>query len=402
MKSQDPSINVRTIVSETIYQSNQINHKLDHLNLIPITNNEMREIFTDNESFEHITILLGDRLLSQNQENHFAKLIKEKLDGYEPDITYSIYVLPMIKDIFPNALCLRTESALFSRPPFMRTIFFTNHDSISTSFLSEHAHEIRNFQITKEQENIIINFKKQLIQLIEDRSPIKNEIEKVKRKFKKLILFPLTYIGEEEDDTYANELDYFFKIMDTIPSDIGVIVTQHDQFQSLLTSELLPSIKSKYPNFIFFENLNNFKVGSSSLFFFNHVDAIIAFHSTVGAQSLIWDIRIISTFKDYHDWCKDADIIEDMTEILEKAYTPKHNILYWYLTHYTVFSRRFTNGEWLYNYFSTKLDKFRKDGMTFDYYTQQEDIEELTNYILQYVSSYDHPTFPKKNIAIKN
>ena len=40
--------------------------------------------------------------------------------------------------------------------------------------------------------------------------------------------------------------------------------------------------------------------------------------------------------------------------------------------------------------------------MTFDYYTQQEDIEELTNYILQYVSSYDHPTFPKKNIAIKN
>ena len=39
--------------------------------------------------------------------------------------------------------------------------------------------------------------------------------------------------------------------------------------------------------------------------------------------------------------------------------------------------------------------------MTFDYYTQQKDIEELTKYILQYISNYDHYFFAKKSDLVK-
>lgn len=400
MKKSGANITVKTILPEATYIKNQESNILSDLNPIPFSIKEIKEIFGHNTEFEklHTKTYKGD--FTETEKEKLNNLILSKLDGYNPDIiiTYPIGET-IFKSIFPKSLILTAENSIFSRPPFPRTLQYDPMD-LFNSFVNKYKEEINNFPITESQNECIEDLKRNIVNITNKYNPALTVIEKYKSKFKYLVLAPLTSIEDvyKDETVFSNDFDYLYHIMENIPEDIGVIVTQHDFEKGLLNKEILPYFKTKYKNLIFIEELNNLLYGSSSLNFYNSVDAIITTVTMTGINSIFWDKKIISLSTTYNDWICDKKDLTNLEEFLAQPKKNKNNLIFWYLTHYPLFVRKFTDGKWLFNYFSNKLKKFNEEGITFEYFEPIEDIEDLTKYILNHITKFYEVNYaPKPN-----
>ena len=130
-----------------------------------------------------------------------------------------------------------------------------------------------------------------------------------------------------------------------------------------------------------------------------YCDAIINMHTMTGTQALLWDLKIISLDKRYSKWFCDKQGLDNLEEFLAQPTPDKDGLIYWYLTHFTVFEKNFNEPGFYYHFFKTKLEKFRKQGITFELYEQINDFDALATYILNYVKSYLCHAF-KRQFAI--
>ena len=390
LKDAGKSVDIKTIVSEVTYVRNKKSKVIDELNLIPISEEENRQIYGEILSANDKCGYNYFKNLPDNVIDKIKNLIYGKLNNFIPHIVI-VYGLnkEIYEKIFPDSLVLIYENAIFSRPPFPRTLYFDPFLHIET-FMHKFCDKISSLKLSNYENACIENLKKSVVELIDENNPIKKDIIKLKKKYKYLVLLPLCSLGSnlENETIFCSDYDYLSYVMERIPQNIGVIVTQHDYEKGLLNPYMLEYFRAKYNNLIFFDKVNNLEYGSSSLNFFKYVDVIINNHSMTGVQSLLWDKKIITTCRDYNDWYADKKGVENIEEFLMQPCRDKNNIIYWYITHYCLFLRRFTDGNWMYNYLVDKLEKFRKDGITFDYYNKIEDIDELSEYIIDYVKNY--------------
>jgi len=176
-------------------------------------------------------------------------------------------------------------------------------------------------------------------------------------------------------------------ILNNISNDIGLIITFHDQVGSQLNHKIIKTLQQKYKNLIYFPVSNNSYI-SQSLNYFEYCDAIINMHTMTGTQAMLWDLKVISLDKNYSKSFCDKQGLENIEKFLSEPKKDNSSFLYWYLTHFCVFKKNFDKPDWYYNYFKTKLKKYRKDGITFDFYEQIEDFDEIANYVLDCVQTY--------------
>ena len=62
-------------------------------------------------------------------------------------------------------------------------------------------------------------------------------------------------------------------------------------------------------------------------------------------------------------------------------------LVYWLLTHFTVFDYRFDDADWYYRYFEDKLMRYRSHGVTLDLYSQVETWDRAASGILDTIKS---------------
>lgn len=356
------------------------------LNIIPITDKEIREAFKAHSSFHDIREEAFINDLNLEQKEYLKSLIKGKLGGWEPDVIICFPIAyRFLSYIYPQALVLEQENAIFSRPPFMRTLFYDPCFDSGVYFFNKYIDEIKNFKITKEQEEQVQYLKNRIKEIIHENNPLTSIIDIYKKKFDKLVLLPLTCFRPLSDFyEFADDYDLLSHVMENVPENIGVFVTQHD-VGGFLTEQYLAYFRGKYKNFIFLNDLHKEGYKSASLNLFEYVDAILNPVSATGFMGLLWDTKIISMANNINDWIKDGQGVKSLVEVLERPPINKNNIIYWYLTHYAVFGKRFGEEDWLYNYFKNRIEKFKTDGITFDYYEQNENIEELSKYIIEHL-----------------
>lgn len=388
LKNKD--VEIKTIVPEIAYLQNLKYHHIDELSPISFNEDYIQEIFSEALSLKEIYLKIFNNQLSTNEHISFQEKIYNILPkNWKPDIVldYPIHN-PLLQKAFPNALHLLVENGLFSRPPFdnLRTLRFEPIHFLN-GFLNKFKLEINNFKITKKQKDILTEFKKKLRQIIEQNNPKREILKKLKTQYKYLILCPIPTDNIYNETKYNDQYFYLLNLLKKIPKDIGVIITFHDNVISELRLELINTLKDKYPNLIHFKVENNIHT-SQSLNYFEYCDAIVNMHTMTGTLSLLWDLKVISLDKNYsHSFC-DKRGLDNIAEFLAQPKQDKSAFLYWYLTHFMVYQKNFNTDNWYYNYFKTKLDKYKKGGIKFDFYEQLEDIESLADYICQQVSSY--------------
>lgn len=422
LKHQD--VEIKTIVPEITYEQYLKYNKMENLpvspdkfknmsdlNFIPLTDKELKKTFDPNSSFHDIYEKIFADDLDSKQRDYFSKLLKDKLGDWVPDIIIEFPVYAkFLSSVYPSALNLLEENAIFSRYPFMRTMYYDPCGAFGYNFLNKFKDEIKNFKITEAQVKQVQDLKDNVVKIIDENNPFAELLKEYKNKYKKLVLLPLCGtipIGDEYN--FKNDYNLLSYVLENVPEDIGVFVTQHGD-GGFLNDRYLEYFRNKYKNFIYIKELHVHQYHSASVNLFNCVDAIINPISATGIMGLLWDKKIISVSNYFNDWMKDAQGVENIKEILNQPNENKNNIIYWYLTHYAVFEKRYSENDWLYNYFSKRIDKFQKEGITFDYYEQNEDIAELSEYIINHLETvYNPPTpiaysanFLQKIFSVKN
>ncbi|MBR4683454.1 MAG: hypothetical protein IKO95_01355, partial [Spirochaetia bacterium] len=270
---------------------------------------------------------------------------------------------------------------IFSRYPLPPSIYFDPIGSIKMSFLNTFADNIKNYPITEKDNQKVEEFKKKITSMLSKTLDVSHLIEPYKKRFRKIILCPLVGVFYSEGMCpFADDHAVVHYVMKHVAPDIGVVFTVHPGPKTISMSEIC-YYQEKYPNFIYIEELTEFLMPSAALF--PYVDAMINFTSLTGTMALLWDLPIISLYGHYNDWMKDCGSLDDLETVLTNPITNKNNRIYWYFTHFAIFENRFDDGKFYKQYFEKKLEKFNKKGITFDFYEQNEDFEEVSNYIIK-------------------
>ena len=392
----------RFLLNEENFVWNLENHSLDRLSPVVLTKKE-RHFIT--QSVYNAEAYYGINGLNDAEENRLKNVIHNKLGDWIPDIIMSQGIASCRKiwqNIYPKALCLTQENAIFSRPPYPRTLCYDPIGINKGSFLTAFSEDIKSVSIDENQRKNVENFKKQLVTLLESNSTVSEQIIKETKKFRKTVLLPLTgnflpyYVGESK---YRNSFDLLEYVLKNVPRDVGVFVTEADQ-GGILDDENYAYFHQKYPNFIFMKKANIKGFNAASLHFLPYVDAVINEYSKTGITALLYDKPVISLADPSNDLIKDGNI-EDLEKVLSAPVRNKDNILYWCFTHYVVFQKDFEKENFLRNFLKTKLEKFRDHGIGFDFYEQINDFDDVTNYVLDCVKNYYAPKVepPKQNIV---
>ncbi|MDR2436661.1 MAG: hypothetical protein LBD17_01120 [Endomicrobium sp.] len=410
MLKDGQDVEVKTLLPESAYWHNQKHHNLDNLNIIPVFDNEYLDLFSENLTFGEIEKKIYENDLSIEEKNNYKNLIFKKTGSdWKPDIIIShmppeLSGVAILSDIFPDALAMGTDNGVFSRPPFMRSLFYAPY-SPTGPFMFRYKEEINDFKLSVKQNEIIEELKQSIVKIVDANTPdqYKEFSKNIRNKFDKVVLLPMYIQRPSREDNVL----CFKRVMEKIPKNIGVIFTSHDDLgYDDLNLKIRMYYQQSYKNlFYYFEEDNLFK--SSSLPFFHQVDAVINNNTLTGLQACIWGKKIISMESPNNSaYFSDKIGLDNIEDFLDTTARNKNRMLYWYLTHYIILEKRLNDGKWLFKYFQEKLEHFKKNGITFDFYGQNEDISELSQYILNYIKDYyrnsSKPIKNKYQIQIEN
>ena len=279
-------IDVRFILPEKLFLKNQQEkiHNLDMLHPISLTKNEYNFIFQNpflsyHQKYKKLYI----DGLNQFEQARLNQIVKEKLGDWSPDIIISQgweVCSKILQNLYPNILCLNQENAFSSRPPFPRALAY-DYDGPFFNFMTRFPKQIKAFKISKADDALINQFKSELQRILIDNSVYPPELMQFKKKFKKLILFPLVSTYHDSffpDLPYLNDFDLLEFVFSKVPSDIGIVVSEHPA-GGILSDETLLYFQKKYPNFM--------KGTDLSINYFPYVDAVLNTTSKTGLFSLL-------------------------------------------------------------------------------------------------------------------
>lgn len=255
----------RIVISETIYY--QLDEEtLARINPIVIFDKELRDIF-DNKFISHNEVIekfyYGD--LTEKNLQDLKALYYQKLEGFEPDIVMQFeYRNKSYDTIFPNAFKLTFQGGLFKRGLGPETYIIDPCGSFKDSSLNIFSEEINNFQITERENGIIENFKRRINSLIkENTSFVGSVLAPYREKFDYLVLLPLqisNHFGFDTEIGFKTQYDYLEYVLDNVPENVGVIVTEHDHGRFLEEGTFgkggfLQWFENKYKNLLYIKEL---------------------------------------------------------------------------------------------------------------------------------------------------
>lgn len=380
----------RTILPETAYYARSAFPVLDEISPETISEAELKGVFGQKTLLE-ISEAVHLDCMTRSERDALKGLVRSRLGDWRPDLVFTFYFTAnFLKEMFPEALVLSHESAVFSRFPFPRTIYYDPCGNLRHSFPNKFHKELSSLEIDAEADKKIELFKKRLREKISADNPYAGIITEHAHKFSKNVLLPLQYSGVHAVDTetdFKTQYEYVRHVMDSMPRDVGVFVTQHG-FRPALDPRMLHFFREKYPNFIYLPELHStpdFSGGlfiSPSLFLFQYVDAVINISSATAIMAMLWDNRIISMAKHFNDWMKDAQGLDNIEATLSTPAKNKNAVIQWYLSNYILFDKFYLDGKWLLEYFSGKLAEFREHGIRFEYFGKNAEPDEIFEYIL--------------------
>lgn len=403
-------IECKSLLDEESFLENEKKHILDIFNPVILNKDSVKYIFNKSDlSFHDLHIKTNLNKLTPEESKRLKEVYTSIFGEWKPDIILCqgfINSKNIWGDIFPKALCIIQENAVFSRHPFKRTISYDSIGMVPVNFMITYKEDIKNFKITPEQNLKVEKFKKDFRKIFNTNSLVDKEMKIYKRRFKKNVLIPLVGTNGNmlfKDSIFEKDRDIVRYVMENIPKDVGVVVTRHPYSNDFNDNDI-EYFRNKYENFIFIQKTNNIGDVPISLNYYKHVDAVLNVTSKVGIEAgLIYDKPIISLARQYNNLIKDGDDVRDVKNIIKKRKKiNKNNILYWYLTHYITYEQSFD--EKLYSIITKMLEKYRKNGIDFNFYEQNYTMDEAYDYVIKPVKEWYnyHTCLESLKIRISN
>lgn len=250
-----------------------------------------------------------------NDIKFFNKLIKKSLPkNFIPDIIICWESpVPFMKEIFPDAKVFSQTPGFFSRAPFPAMI------SMNPGILNSYIPATPYPQDMLINESIFLdNYRLHERHFLSTVFPLKKILDGARRKFSGLFLFPLqpeNYFMIDACIEHQNQYEIIQEILCTIPKEYSLIVTNYvskDIQSNVISLSEANFLKTKFPNFIYDERLNN--IYSSSQFIVPEVDGIITISSSVGLQAAFWKKPLLVYGKNHITPFQTANSIEELLD----------------------------------------------------------------------------------------
>ncbi|MDR3517875.1 MAG: hypothetical protein P4M00_18900 [Azospirillaceae bacterium] len=386
-------------------QSGAVNRITSHENTqcSIISQRELRDIFPD-----YLTATLswyrGDATFEEMEK--MKGIIRQKVDGFIPDIIITFMAsVPFLSELFPDALVLTMEVSGFSRAPYPSSWFLDPCGSFKHSFLVKYAAALTNREISEDGRKFLHFFRKKFLdRLLIAKNPFSRSELIQDKPFRYLLLLPLQvsdYVAFEGNTSFASQWDMLCHVLDNIRPDIGVVVTEHSDWSSILTPEVNTYLRKTYPNYIYLEKFGDYQY--SSQFLMQHVDAVATVSSTLGFQGLLWEKPICALGDSHINVIADIKNIHDLGDCLDsKSYQSKDNILYYLLSHFFFIGdkQHLYDSTWLEQRFVAWIARYRTVGIDENFFAPIDTPFRLLKSYLR--SAYPHIPYSSRNGLDRN
>ena len=372
-------VEIRAVVSEiTRWQAGGAD-ELEGIGLIEFSYADLCRIFSGCRSLDAMQLAFFNAQADDSQKRALADWFARRLGTWQPDVVLVFPTQPtLLREIFPQALCLTMENGIFSRFPFPRSLRFEPVDFMN-GFPNRYREQIRNFQIGPEEREAVRAFCHRLTELLVGLCPRCAELEALRSRFRHLVLCPVPASNRYEEAAKDDQILWLMEVMEGVPSDIGVLITFHDNVDSQLNERTVAFLRARYPNLVAFD------VGRRSLpsaFYFPFVDAILNCETMTGTQGMLVCPRIIALDRTYSAWMADGVGLASLPDVLARPAPDRSAMIYWYLTHFTVMEGRFDDADWYYGFLSGLLERYRRDGVTFGLFARTEAFSTVADQVL--------------------
>lgn len=382
---------LRFLISERIlFQAEEEHYKLTD-NHICIPDIDYRNVF-GNKFISHLDIskklYYGD--FSNEDVLRLKEMYRKYFQSWTPDIIISYELYNKAYDyVFPDALKLTYTGGVFKREILPLSIVLDVSGCVGKSFFCKYSEDFKQLNLTQDQNDKINSLKIDFQNIIKENNPIKNILDDYRKKFRYLILLPLqisSHFGFDCECEFKTQWDVVTYVLDNVPDDVGVIVTEHSHSKFLREGKFVKDgfynwIKKKYSNFIYINPQENMQ--ASSLYILPEVDGVINVSSTVGLLALMFDKKVISLANNYNDAFKDAQGLENIVEVLEQEKNDSKNpFLYWLLTKYNLYTPQLQNAEYMKSFFEKSLEKYKNGRVDFNFYDENMSFDEVAEFIL--------------------
>jgi hypothetical protein len=204
-------------------------------------------------------------------------------EDYAPDLIIVFYHLaPYVAKTFPAARVVHFYEGGFSRAPYMPTWRFDEAGCVLSAD-TRALNPLMQQPCPPQAAAVMQTFSSAIAKALNANNPFAADAAAWRTKFSALALLTLQLSGRPAFDCacpYQSQLHYLMRVMDEMPSAVGVVVTEHPNYP-VITPEIHSELTARYPNFIYQPSF--LEVENSSFFLTYLVDAVITVSS-----STIW------------------------------------------------------------------------------------------------------------------
>jgi tetratricopeptide (TPR) repeat protein len=370
LASGDPDLHFRIILNEPL--SLRFYH--DDIEKVVLTQREIFEAFGSSDYLE-MSVAWQKNTYLEDQISRMSTLYLRKLGDFTPDIIICFSEVPYLARLFPKTLIFHQEYSIFSRNPYPETWFFDPCGMHDRTFLNTFSEEIKRSSFSEKEKLLLRNFKDRCRNLICNASPFRPLMEEWKRKHRALALLPLQFSGYAAFDSFVehrSQYDYLVHVLESVPDGVGIVVTTHPDYNTM-TAGIVEYLCYKYPNFIYHQDFEAYY--SPSQYLLADIDSVITTSSSIGLQTLLWDIPLINPGGVWHFIASGSGLKDTPTGPCGCRTEERDAILFWILTRYAITKKRMSDSRWLLSFFKRSIDKKRTKGITPDFFDSFPDAE---------------------------
>lgn len=360
---QRSGVQIKIVIGEGTFQKCQNDgYDFENCEVIVLTQNELRHI--------SLNYLSASNLLFKREESVskvYAELMAEKLNDWIPDVVVSFLApLPDLSEIWKDVTTIYAEFGIFSRVPYPRTFYFDHHGMFRNSALRVFSHELLNGKPNPEDVEHLRNFRNNyLYPFYLKRRILDHELAKKSSGFEIKLLLPLqfsNYFGFDSCSNYADQFDFLISILDSIPKNIGVFVTEHSGWPEVITQHNLQYLQKRYENLLWSPRLS--KIRAASQYLLPEVDGVITVSSSMGLQSMAWDKPLFSPWESHLKGFSFVNSLSDITVDIIKSYKSGcyDNVVIELLSRYYVTERFAYDGESFHDYLKKRVASKKAEG----------------------------------------
>lgn len=371
---------LKAVVSEIAKAQLEAEGGLGSIELLALPYAELQAVFPHAKSLDALRFSFFRGELEASGERRLSAWMARTLGGWIPDIVLAFPTqTSVLRRVFPAALCLTMENGIFSRMPFMRSLRFEPVDFMN-GFLDRYRERIWNYPIGDRERETVTGFRRRLAAELENACPYRQELTAARARFSHLVLAPVPPANPYGEAEWDDQFLWLSGVLSRLPSDIGVIATFHDNLQSQLNSRVLSFLQARHPNLLHFSKPGRVQ---TSACFFPYVDAVLNCETMTGTQAMLVCPHIVSLDRTYSRWMADCFGLEGLADALSRPAPDRTALVYWYLTHFTVYERRFGDAQWYGDFLAGLLERYRRNGVTFEMMEQLEDFATVAGWILE-------------------